>query len=443
MHQLLKTLTGISLIGVVGLASAFGQAQQPPAQQGQAAQTAAQAPKKNWKDQAEYDMFASITKQSDPNKKLALLNSWKEKYPNTDFKQERNQLYLATYQALGNAAKMMDTAKEMLAADPKDFQALSVIIFLAPSLNNASPDALDTAEKAANQVLAADKPAAMSDADWAKAKQDVEALAHKTLGWVAMQRKNNEVAEQEFKKSLQIHQQAGEVAYWLGTVIVSQKKPEKQSEALFYFARAASYDGPGSLPPAGRQQIDTYFTKAFNSFHGQDDAELQKLKELAKAQAFPPQDFKIKSATEIAIEKEEEFKKSNPQLALWMGIKKELTGPGGESYFESSVKGAAVPKLKGKVISEKPAVRPKELVLALADPTTPEVTLKLDEPIAGKVEIGSDLEFEGVPSAFTKDPFMVTFDVEKAKLEGLKVEAPPAPVRKPRATKKAPARKKG
>jgi hypothetical protein len=43
----------------------------------------------------------------------------------------------------------------------------------------------------------------------------------------------------------------------------------------------------------------------------------------------------------------------------------------------------------------------------------------------GTFEIGSELEFEGVPVAFVKDPFMVTFDVEKEKIVGLKLAAPP------------------
>ncbi len=48
--------------------------------------------------------------------------------------------------------------------------------------------------------------------------------------------------------------------------------------------------------------------------------------------------------------------------------------------------------------------------------------------------MGTEIEFEGVPASFTKEPFMVTFDVEKAKIEGLKMEA--APVKKAAPKKK-------
>jgi tetratricopeptide (TPR) repeat protein len=443
VHRFFKYFTGITTVAVFGAATALGpvelaRAQDAQAQQGQAKQ--GQAPKKQVKDKAEYDLFNAIAKPDlDPNKRLALLNTWKEKYPGTDFKEERLIYYLTTYQALQQPAKVMETAKELLALDPKNIQALYFLTILTPQMANTSPEALDTGEKAAQGLLSAEKPANTKDEDWAKAKSDFDALAHKSLGWVAMQRKNNEQAEEAFVKSLKIKPNDAEVSYWLGTVVFAQKKPERQSEVLFHFARAAALDPKeGGLNPQFRQQVDTYLTKAYNTFHGQDRTGLTELKTTARSQPFPPEGFKIKTATEIAIEKEEEFKRTNPQLALWMGVKKELTGPNGEKYFETGVKGSAFPKQKGILIEAKPAVRPRELVLGVADPTVPEVTLKLDSPLTGKPELGSEIEFEGIPQTFTQDPFMVTFDVEKEKITGLKMEAP---ARRPTG-KKAGGRKK-
>jgi len=454
-ERTLKLLFGFAMIGVFGAVTALAQAQdaqQQPGQQQAGQQQAGQQqagqagqagqPKKNWKDQAEYDLFASITKETDNNKKLSLLDSWKQKYPSTDFKQERLQLYLTTYQGLGQPAKMIETAKEMLANDPKDLQALYWIAFLTPTMNNTSPEALDQAEKAGNGLLAAEKPPTTSETDWQKAKKDMEALGHKTLGWVAMQRKNNEQAEQEFTKSLQVNPNAGEVSYWLGTVILAEKKPERQSEALYHFARAASLpQSQGGLTDQGRSQIDSYFTKAYTNFHGKDDAGLSQLRATARQNAFPPADFKIRSSAELAVEKQNELQKQNPQLALWLNVKNELNGPNGEQYFNSTMKGAAVPKLKGYLVSQSPASRPTTLVLGIENQNTPEVTLKLDAPLAGKADPGTALEFQGIPQSFTKEPFMVTFDVEKSKISGWPAQAAPAPARRP--VRKGAARRKG
>ena len=141
---------------------------------------------------------------------------------------------------------------------------------------------------------------------------------------------------------------------------------------------------------------------------------------------MPPAGFRIKTRQEIDAENQAKFAADNPQLALWKGVKDALVGANGDQYFEGTLKGSAVPKLKGKLISMKPALRPKELVLAIDTPNTPEVVLKLENPLPGKAEPGTELEFEGVPSAFTKDPFMLTFEVEgKDKIEGWPAQAAP------------------
>jgi tetratricopeptide (TPR) repeat protein len=443
VQHFIRRLTEITAIAMAGVMLGSAQDSQPaqssqPAQASQAAPAAPAQKKQNYKDQQEYTLFDSATKETDANKKLTLLNTWKDKYADSDFKMERLKLFLTTYQQLGQPAKMIDTAKEILAIDPKDITALYWITFLTPTLGSTSPDTLDTGEKAANGLLSAEKPASVKDEDWTKAKSQTDAVAYSTLGWIAMQRKNNDVAETNFKKSLDISPNAAQVSYWLGTVILAEKKPEKQAEALFDFARAAAYDGQGALTPDGRKKIDDYLTKVYTSLHG-DTSGLADLKAMAKASPTPPAGFKIKTAAEIAAEKEEDLKKTNPELALWLNLKGQLLSPEGETYFNSSMKGAQVPKLKGWLVSAKPPVRSKELLVSMeGKDQAPNVTLKLvgsdgatAAPLTGKPEVGTEIEFEGIGESLTKDPaLMVTFNVEKSKITGLK-EDKVAPARRP------------
>ena len=90
---------------------------------------------------------------------------------------------------------------------------------------------------------------------------------------------------------------------------------------------AAAYDGPGALAPAGRQQIDTYLTKVYTSLHG-DNSGSADLKAMAKANALPPADFKIKSKAEIDAQKDEDLKKNNPQSRLLEEPEGKPDGPG-------------------------------------------------------------------------------------------------------------------
>jgi tetratricopeptide (TPR) repeat protein len=439
VQHFLRRLTEITVIALAGVVLGSAQTSQP-AQSGQAAAAAPAEKKKQYKDQQEYTLYDSVTKETDANKKLATLNTWKDKYPESDFKQERLALFLSTYQTLGQGAKMVDTAKEILGNDPKDITALYWITFLSPSVGNNSADAVATATKAANGLLAAEKPAATKDEDWKSAKTNFDAIAYKTLGWAAAVPKNYAEAEQNYKKSLQSDPKSGEVAYSLGQALlarsIAEKKPAVQSEALYYFARAASYDGPGALNPAGRKTVDDYLTKVYNTLHG-DSSGLAELKALAKANPTPPADFKIKTAAEVASEQEEELKKTNPSLALWKQLKGQLLSPDGQTYFDSSMKDAAVPKLKGWLVAAKPPVKSKELLVAMdGKDQAANVTLRLvggadgttATPLTGKPELGTEIEFEGTGKTFTKEPFMVTFDIEKAKITGLKEEKVAAPV---------------
>jgi hypothetical protein len=169
-----------------------------------------------------------------------------------------------------------------------------------------------------------------------------------------------------------------------------------------------------------------YFEKQYINYHG-DKEGIDKLIEIAKANALPPADLKIKSIVEREKENEaaeEEAAKKFPDKAVWKDLKGALTGDGGQAYFDSGMKGAALPggiekagqkvtKFRGKLVSATPETNPKELVLSISGDIG-DVTLKLDAPLKGKMEPGAELTFSGVASSYTKEPFMVVFDVERA-----------------------------
>jgi len=429
----------------------------PVAMKAQAQQAAAggQAGQKNWKDRDEYDLYNAINSDTNPQSKLQKLNQWKDKYPTSDYADVRRTLYLTTYVAANQPANAMTAAKDILAVTPDDFTALYYTTLLTMQTPNATPAQMADGQKAANGLLnggldkqfAPDKkPANVSDDQWKQTRTQIEALAHTTIGWVSMQQKQNEAAEAEFKKSLAIDPNQGNVNLWMGTVIIAEKKPETYPVGLFYMARAANYDGNGALPPQARQQTNAYVKKAYDAYHGSDQG-FSEFQQMAKANPAPPADFKIASTVDLAkaeAAKEQAEAAANPALALWKTIKQALQGADGASYFESSMKEALLPggangvkEFSAKVVSMEPETRPKTVVVALEDGTTPDATLKFEEPLPGKVDPGTVLTFSGVPQSYTATPFMVVFNVDKENLHGWTGTNP-----RPRApAKKAPAKK--
>ena len=400
---------------------------------GQDQPAAAQGAQSPYKDQAEYALYDSILKDTNPKTKLDKLQEWQTKYPETNFMKERKALFLDTYIKLNQPKEAVAAAKVILADNPKDFTSLYYTMYFTRALagNNPTPDVLDQGEKAAAGIVANidTPPPNVTDAQWKGARTGVETLAHSTLGWIAMQRKNWDAAEGEFQKALQLDPNSGETDYFVGTVIASEKNPQKMSAAMFYFARAATYDGAGALAPAGRQQVLDYVKKAYKGYHGSDDG-FNDLVALAKAQTAPAGDYHIATVKEIADaqqKKDEADAASHPELTLWKSIKTQLTGADGATYFGSSMKDAQLPTLKGKVVKLTPEVKPKVLVLALEDGTTPDATLKFEMPLAGKVDVGTELSFEGVPESYTASPYMVVFNVDPDKLHGWTGKNAPRP----------------
>ncbi len=433
-NQIAKALTSVTVVAVLGLGAALAQEAKP----------------KQAKDAAEVELYKQSSPQTNPNaaERLKALDSWKEKYPETDYKLERALFYALTYQALNQPAKMFEAAKEVLAIDPKEINALGWATALAASLP-PTPDTLSTGEKAAQGLLAAEKPATgVDDAQWATMKKAYGALAHNTLAFIANQRKQPEVAEQEYAKSLEVDPTQAQISYSLGSAILAQKKPERYPEALFHLARAASLTGPGALQPAAQKPIDAFFVKSFIAYHGQDDAALKELRQLAVGpKPMPPAGFTLKDKNTIMAEQDAKFTAEHPELAFWVKLREGLTADNGEQYFEGGVKQAQLPpenvakKLKGKLVSSKPAVRPKELTLEM-EPGKPEVILKFENPLPGKADPGTEIEFSGIAESFTKSPFTLTLSADAKDISGWPAAAAaPATKKGPAATKKGPAKK--
>jgi hypothetical protein len=438
MKKIIVTLTLMSALAVGLLAQA------PPA--------------KNWKDRAEYDLYTEITKpDATPAQRLPNLEKWKASYPQSDYADVRLKIYLLTYQALNNHRAAFDTATEILKSDANDQASIQEILGFLRALMPASKADLDTAEKTARYLLAnadavygpAKKPQGVDDAAWAKTKPTMVNFAQFTLGYIGVAQKDNAKAETELMKTIQDDPTNAQASYMLAGVLLAQQKehPDKMPLALFEYARAATYDGPGSMDAATRKQVDTFLsTKAYPTYHGSAKG-LDEVKTQAKAAALPPAGFTILSTVDIAKADDEKRKAAaaaNPMLAFWNDIKENLTGDGSAMYWDA-MKDTGLPggtngvtKFKGKLVSAMPETKPKVLTIAIGGDAA-DATIKLDEPLPGKMEPGGEISFSGAAKEFSKDPYMVTFEVAPDDVEGWTGKGPAGAAKPAGATKKAPA----
>jgi hypothetical protein len=389
---------------------------------------------KNYKDHDEYDLYSKITQTTDPKARLQLLQTWQDKYPNSDFAPDRLQYFIATLQQLAatdpaQRQPLIDKCKEELKIDPANWKANYLIAVWGPAVgaNSPSPDLLDLVQTAAKAAIAntdatfsdANKPKTLSADQWTQAKNQTIAIDHNALAWVATIKKDLATAESEYRASLTANPDQGNISVVLAKLLIDTKDNAKVPDALFEYARAGEYAGPGpAVPPESRAKLLDYFNNAYKNYHGNADGASQVLDQ-AKTSALPPAGFTIGSAQAAAnadAAKMQARMDSDPSFKLWYTIESNLKGDQGDSFFNNTVKDAEIPggaegvkDFTGTVISADPS----KLTLGVENPTVADTTIVFTTPLRdsefAKIKVGSTLQFSGVAESYNKDPYMLTF----------------------------------
>ena len=287
---------------------------------------------KNYKDAAEYDVITKVYGEADPAKKLALLDEWTEKYPETDYHVERARFYLDSYQKTSQTAQAVQAAKTLLTKLPDDFTSHYIITLSSPYLGKADQQTVNDGLEAAAAVLKlvdqqfANKPDTVAQEAWDNAKSQAVASSHLTIGWGRMQQKDNTAAEEAFREVLSIDPSRGQVSYWLGQVVLAQQDAAKYDVAFISFARAALYDGPNSMPAEGRTQVLEYVQNLLKSNYGEEAYALYwpRIEEMAKAGALPTGRIELKSSEELQFEADQKSRQENPMLWVFKDLKASL-----------------------------------------------------------------------------------------------------------------------
>jgi tetratricopeptide (TPR) repeat protein len=388
---------------------------------------AAPAAAGTWADRGEYDLVLTIRAEASPDKQVALLDQWKEKYPKTEHRQARRELYLSAYRSLRTWPRVLEVAREMVADQPDNLVGLYWVTLLLPATADAAgPDVLNDGEKAARLLLdglagffsPAGKPTSTTEAEWSGRKAHVEVAAHRTLGWIHWQRGAYEAAEQELAACLRVKPNDAEISAWYGAVAGMQKGLEKQAAALWHLARASSLQGEGALADGPRREVSATLDRVYTAFLGAPDG-LEELRSGAAANPFPQAGFLVETAAKASARREEEeLNRTNPQLAAWLRIRKRLEAPDGDNYFAEHLTAVPLPRLKGTLIRGAPLAKPVEIVLGIQNPAAEEVVLKLDAPFPHSADAGTEVEFEGFASSFTREPFILTVTAARDKVVG-------------------------
>ena len=147
----------------------------------------------------EAELYREVQKSFDANnfpKALTSLDTWSERFPQTDYLPEREFEYLQAYDGAGQPSKVLEVAATLLgqgltATLPDARQALTAVYLASLDLQKIPrPDRVQvaTGQQAARELLArlpeffaGSRPANTTDAEWRKLRQNLETVANGAL----------------------------------------------------------------------------------------------------------------------------------------------------------------------------------------------------------------------------------------------------------------------
>jgi len=436
MKKILLTVVLGVTVGAVAQSTtppAQGQSATPPAQgqaaaapaQGQAASPAAQAAPVI-KDPAEYNAYVAAYQQKDTNARISGLEAFLTQYPNSVMKNQALEILMQAYQQANNVNKAMETATKLVAVDPCQVPALTLLAYIDRQRAQSgdangkqeSADGGKYGQQGLDCLSKYAKPEGASDADFQKMKDQMKANFTAAVGWEALQEKDYKKAAESFRAAVDASpdsQKDLSLVYPLALSYLGQTPPDYQN-GIWFAARAAAV-----APPANAAGLEKYARAQYIKFHAGDDGWTDVLG-AAKANAAQ---VPIKPAPTPAEQAHKMVQDTAPEkmdFATWEFVFTNGSQEDQDTVW-NAIKGKAV-QMNGTVIS----TTATEFMIAGSsddiEAKKADITLKFEEKVPVRMipKDGASFDFQGEPASYTPSPFMMV--MEKGQL--LRAKAAPA-----------------
>lgn len=358
-------------------------------------------------DPAEYNSYVSAVQNTNVQEKIAGLEGFLQRYPNSTVKETALEQLMAAYQQAGNAAKMFETADKLLQGFPTNLRGLAVMAYTKRAAAQQGQDAAQNAaaaedfgQRGLKALPAAPKPEGMTDADFQKLKSQYSLIFNGAVGFGELQKKNFSAAAEHLQAAVQLDPTSFYDVYQLGLADVQATPPN--SLGLFYLARAVIMSNNN----ADVNNVAVYY---YTKYHGTKD-DWDKLMAAAKESPLPPPGFTVAPAPSPAEIAKKLADSKDPkqlsfdelQLILVYGQQEVVDKVWG------AVKGQPIPFV-AKVIG---ASRTKLTLAATYEDvqnsqSDVEVTMIAPIPAASVPKVGETIQVQAKPDSFTAKPFLV------------------------------------
>jgi hypothetical protein len=240
----------------------------------------APTPKKEIKDPAEYNSYVGAIQQPDPAAKIAGLQDFIQRYPNSAYKEDALEQLMALYQGMNDGPKTMAMANQIMQSFPNNIRALALVVYskriAAQSGQNAQQnqqdlnDAKQLAERGLTALKTAAKPEGMTDADFEKFKGQVATVFNGAAGLWSLQNKSYKDAQEHLRAAVNGNPNDFKDVYPLALAYLSPK-PSQDVDGLWFAARSVHLATAAGFPQQNVTAISEFGRKRFIKYHGGED----------------------------------------------------------------------------------------------------------------------------------------------------------------------------
>jgi tetratricopeptide (TPR) repeat protein len=222
-------------------------------------QPPADTPKEDPEEEKAYKDFHSV-KSDQVDQEIQLGEAFVQKYPTSKYTEIVYSRLVAAYFGKQQYDKMYAAADKALALNDKDVVVLTLVGWVIPHSYNPNDieaerklDKAESYEKHALEALTTlQKPADMTDTDFAKAKTEKTSMAHSGLGLVYFRRQQYAESAKELEQAVQLAPKPDPVDLYVLAIDYTQSK--RFSDAADAFQKCAAE--PGNLAAPCKQRAD-------------------------------------------------------------------------------------------------------------------------------------------------------------------------------------------
>lgn len=442
------------VLALTGVALAQGSSQQPATTPSD--QSNVPTSQKVIKDPAEYNAYMTALNTQDPAQRAVAMDAFVKQYPQSIVLSDALDQAMAAYQAAGNQAKVVETAKQILKINPNAIRALAIVTAIdrsvatggGPNAAAALTEGCGYAQTGLKELPNWQKPAGTDDATFAKLKDQVADIFNGAAGFCALQNKDYVGARSYYQKSVQLDPTNMQDTYQLALAYLEATPVDLNG---FWYAGKAINLAKSQKNDAAAQGIANYAKAKYKRYHGTADG-FDEFVAATSSQTAPPPQADLEKAIppkptdcDIAADVVAKNDPSTLSFSDWEFILAQRDcGPKGKEAADK-VWQAIQDKQKG---GEAKLKIPQVMVIASSSDSVDvaitddnktakkaDVHVVLDKPVTRPPAAGTTTDIIGVLSSYTPNPFM--FTMTQGELPAAKPPArKPTPTHRPGAGRK-------